>query len=127
MNNKILLIDDEISVLELLSMRLKEAGYDVYTESSAKTGLQLFKECGPFLLLTDLNLLGVDGATLAGQIHVIDPMCICIAITGFLDSFSLGYLLGSVFTDVLIKPVSDELLLSVVAYAQDKYQRWQSY
>ena len=128
MNDKILLVDDEVSILVLLEEVLILEGFTILTATNVKEGFRLAKQCHPFLLLTDLKLQnGIDGATLAGQVKRENPYIVSIAITGHLSSFDKGYLLGSVFTDILLKPIDNELLLKVVHYAQDKYERWRSY
>lgn len=118
-----------MSILILLKDVLEREGYTVNTAERVPEAYELSVEHPPFLCLTDLKLSnGIDGATLAGQIKRTNPYVVCVAITGHLSSFDKGYLLGlGSFTDILIKPVTTELLLEVVAYAQRKYERWKSY
>ena len=129
MNKRILLVDDEESLLEISNLILERAGYEVFTASKVPEAYKLSVEHTPFLCLTDLKLSNsIDGATLAGQIKRTDPYVVCIAVTGDLTSFDKGYLLGiGSFTDILLKPVKMELLLEVVSYAQRKYERWKLY
>jgi DNA-binding response OmpR family regulator len=129
MNNRILVLDDEESMRSLLRRALEYEGYEVYEASRTEPAFELFKEVKPFLNLCDLRLADhVDGATYAGMAKKHDCMVINICVTGELSSFDKGYLLATgTFTDILLKPVDMKLLLGVVQYASDKYERWGSY
>ena len=58
---KILIVDDEEYILELLSFNLKKAGYTTLTASSGEKALQIAPEDRPDLILLDLMLPGNDG------------------------------------------------------------------
>jgi DNA-binding NtrC family response regulator len=122
----IMAIDDETKWLEVLCMALNKWDYTAVCVPTAKEALELFPSVRPFLVLTDLQLTNhIDGATMASKMHLQDPMCIFIAISGLVSTWDLGFLLGSVFTDVLNKPVSFDTLKHVVDYAWEKRQRWE--
>lgn len=57
----ILVIDDDRSLLELLSGYLERQGYDVTTASSGQMGLTSFSKNGPDLVLLDVTMHGLDG------------------------------------------------------------------
>jgi len=128
MNKRILVVDDEEDVLYIVGELLKRDGWDIYTERRCEPAFELSQSVEPFLCLCDLRLSNhVDGATLAGMIRRNNPYTVIICMTGELTSFDKGYLLGSVFTDILLKPIDTELLRRVTRYANDKYERWKSY
>ena len=54
MKKKILIVDDEPDVLEVVGMRLRQAGYDVCTASSGKTALELAVSEKPSLIILDV-------------------------------------------------------------------------
>ena len=58
---RILIIDDDDSLLELLSGYLTRQGYDVVTASSGQAGLQTFADDGADLVLLDVTMRGLDG------------------------------------------------------------------
>lgn len=63
------MVDDEVSILELLSYNLTRAGYTVVTTESGEEGLRLAKS-EPFdLLLLDLMLPGIDGFEICKEIR----------------------------------------------------------
>jgi len=122
----ILAVDDETMWLEVLCKAIKSWGYDGVCVPTAKEALELFPSVRPFLVLTDLRLTNhIDGATMAAKMHLQNPMCIFVAISGLVSTWDLGFLLGSVFTDVLNKPVDFVTLKHVVDYAWEKRQRWE--
>lgn len=63
MNPHILLVDDDVSLLKLLSMRLEASGYTISCAESAEVALTLLNDKID-LLLTDLRMEGMDGMAL---------------------------------------------------------------
>ena len=61
MKEKILVVDDEKDILELIDYNLTKNGYRVKTASSGEEALELVKENDYDLIILDLMLPGVDG------------------------------------------------------------------
>ena len=61
---KIFIIDDEEDFATLASVRLEEAGYEVYSETEGKRALERAKALQPDIIFLDVVLLGSDGLTL---------------------------------------------------------------
>ena len=128
MKKRILCVDDEKDFRYLLTNMVSDWGYDITCVGNAKEAIEMFEAFNPFLLITDLRIDNhIDGATLADRLHRKDPMCIFVAISGYLDAFDLGFLLGAVFTDVLQKPFDHNELKKIIDYAWDKRCRWKEY
>jgi len=70
---RVLLVDDDHSLLRLLSIRLLAAGYDVTTAESGEEALVQLPLCRPHLIITDLQMGGMDGMTLFDQVHSRNP------------------------------------------------------
>ncbi len=66
---RILLVDDDPSLLSLLSMRLNAAGYQVQTAESAEQALAMLPVAKPHLVITDLRMEGMDGLALFDAIR----------------------------------------------------------
>ncbi|MGB7933044.1 MAG: response regulator, partial [Gammaproteobacteria bacterium] len=66
---RVLLVDDDPSLLRLLSMRLTAAGYAVTAVESAEQALAQIPLLQPNLMITDLQMSGMDGMTLFNQVH----------------------------------------------------------
>ena len=61
MNEKILVVDDEESILELVAFNLTQAGYRVLTTKDGLEGLALARQEKPDLIVLDVMLPGLDG------------------------------------------------------------------
>jgi len=63
-NAKILVVDDEESILNLVEAYLRPEGYEVYTETDGPSGLQAARAYKPDLVVLDIMLPGMDGIEL---------------------------------------------------------------
>ncbi|MFA6320634.1 MAG: response regulator [Candidatus Omnitrophota bacterium] len=61
MAKKILIIDDEPDMLEILKFRLEKNGYKITTASSGEEGLKKAEKVNPDLILLDILLPGMSG------------------------------------------------------------------
>lgn len=66
---KILVIDDEPSIINLVSAYLKPEGYEIYTAADGTTGLKAARAYKPDLIVLDLMLPGMDGIELLSQLR----------------------------------------------------------
>ncbi|MDX1920303.1 MAG: response regulator transcription factor [Candidatus Caenarcaniphilales bacterium] len=69
MNEKILVIDDDISILELIKINLEIQGYKVITAEDAIKGIALNNQETPSLIILDVMLPKLDGFTACQQIR----------------------------------------------------------
>jgi CheY-like chemotaxis protein len=70
---RIIVVEDEESIRELLRRVLVDAGYDVALAPDAPTALTLAAEASPDVMFLDLNLPGANGLWLADQIREQHP------------------------------------------------------
>jgi DNA-binding response OmpR family regulator len=105
MVDKILLVDDETTLLETLAYNLQSAGYEVLTAIDGVTGLELARSQGPDLVILDLMLPEIDGLTICRSLRQMSqvPILILTARTGELDKI-VGLESGA--DDYLTKPFS---------------------
>jgi len=66
---RILVIDDEEDVREVLKQVLERAGYEVTVAASGKDGLDLLRKQGADLVITDVIMPGIDGVTTVKKIR----------------------------------------------------------
>ena len=78
---RILLVDDDTSLLKLLAMRLNAAGYLTTAAESGAEALGLLEVARPQLVITDLQMDGMDGMTLFTAIHQDHPALPVIILT----------------------------------------------
>lgn len=69
---KVLVIDDEASIRTLLVMRLRHQGYDVLSAENGWTGLELYRQERPDVIVLDLNMPEPDGVTVLKEIRRVD-------------------------------------------------------
>ena len=80
MKPHILLVDDDASLLKLLSMRLSASGYQISCAESAEEALEVLSEKID-LLVTDLRMEGMDGMALFKQVQRLYPQLPVVIIT----------------------------------------------
>jgi two-component system OmpR family response regulator len=66
---RILVVDDELPITELLQMALTFEGYDVSVASSGREALELLRTARPDLLILDVMMPGMDGFTLLRRLR----------------------------------------------------------
>ncbi len=64
MTNKLLVVDDEEGIREVLDITLTDAGYEVLTAENGFIGLDMVKMHKPGIVLTDIRMPGMDGMVL---------------------------------------------------------------
>ena len=68
MNKKILILDDDPDILEILSYVLRESGYEIRALSCGDTVFDDIKDFQPDLILMDVMLAGLDGRSICKKI-----------------------------------------------------------
>jgi diguanylate cyclase (GGDEF)-like protein len=111
---RILVIDDEEDIRGVLSRVLEAEGHDVTLASSGEDGLEFYK-ADPFpLVITDMNLGGMDGIQLLREIRMIDPDCLVVIITSSASMETSVKALRYGAYDYLFKPFEDLALVTSV-------------
>ncbi|MDP6525194.1 MAG: sigma-54 dependent transcriptional regulator [Kiritimatiellia bacterium] len=111
---KVLLIDDEPSILSVLSTLLKAEGYDVVTASGGEEAQKLISDEEFDLMISDIRMSPINGMELLKQAHNEKPAMSVIMLTAYgsvetaIDALKLGAF------DYVTKPFKvDELLITV--------------
>lgn len=116
----ILLVDDEKHIRLSAGQTLELAGYDVIALDSAEKALELINDEWSGVLVSDINMPGMDGLALLKRVQVIDPDLPVILITGHGDiSMAVGAMRDGAY-DFIEKPFSTDLLLDIVRRAVEK-------
>ena len=109
---RVLLVDDDRELSELLAAQLTRGGYAVCFADSLLSAMTGASEEAPFdVLVTDLYLPDADGAAIAEALGV--P--IKLALTGSGAPADAERLLAAGFAEVLVKPVSGPKLLDAIS------------
>jgi DNA-binding NtrC family response regulator len=125
MSEKILVVDDEADMLELLELIITDrTSYQVVTVNNPLEVPELIKEGGFDLLISDLTMPQMDGMELLEQVRRIDPQLPYIILTayGTVDSAIEAMRKGAL--DYITKPFRQEQILLIVEKAM-KFRRLQ--
>ena len=116
--SRILLVDDEESIRKLLS-RMLESNYDVEVAADGDAAIRLLREPDAHydLLISDLNMPGMDGLTLIAQAQRIDPTLPAVVITGYSTESSAIEALNLGVAGYLTKPFGTTQVLAAAAKA----------
>ena len=108
---KILVVDDEKSILHLLRLTLELEGYQVITCETGMEALRLFAEEDPELVLLDIMLPDISGHHVIRKLHEKNPAAAVIMLTakGEVTDRLFGLQLGA--DDYITKPFNNEELL----------------
>jgi CheY-like chemotaxis protein len=79
---KILVIDDEPGIRNLLDTLLRRKGYDVVVADGGQEGLELFRQEHPDVIVLDLKMPEMDGVTVLQHIRNLKPGQPVIILTG---------------------------------------------
>ena len=114
MGKKVLIVEDEQNIVDILSFNLGRDGYDTLEAYDGPTGLQLALEQNPDLVLLDLMLPGMDGFDVCRKIRESGSAIPIIMLTAREEETDkvLGLELGA--DDYITKPFSMRELLARV-------------
>lgn len=113
-NHKILVVDDETDILELLKYNLSKEGYDVKTASDGIKGVDIAKSFNPDLIILDIMMPKQDGVETCRQIREVPELANVFVI--FLTARSEEYSEVAAFDmgadDYITKPIKPRALMS---------------
>jgi two-component system, OmpR family, response regulator MtrA len=111
MPTKILVIDDDLAITELMSMLLKTHGFDVITANSGAEGVRLVEQKNPQVVLLDLMMPDMDGWQVSKAIRAFSNVPILI-LSAINDPAMVASILDSGADDFLVKPVPSSVLVA---------------
>lgn len=117
MSGVILAVDDSASMRQMVRYTLEGAGYQVIQASDGVEALDLAKQQGADLVLTDVNMPRMDGITLVRELRALDtykfvPMLVLTTESGA-DTKARGKQAGA--TGWIVKPFNPDQLLATIA------------
>ena len=118
-SGKILIVDDDQIILDVLARRTVSFGFDVSVSSDGEEAVAKLQEDSNFkVVLTDIKMPRMDGIELVKYIRQNHPEIKVIVMTGFRDEYSEEDVLKAGAVDYIEKPfLKDELqekLLKVI-------------
>lgn len=111
MTTKVLVIDDDAAITELMGMLLKTNGFEALLCNTGKEGIQLVKEKKPGIILLDLMMPDLDGWQVCKEIRTFSnaPILILSAVN---DPRMVASVLDAGADDFLVKPVPSSILVA---------------
>jgi len=111
MLTKVLVIDDDPDMTDLLSLLLKTRGFDVIFSNNGEEGVQKVRNDSPDVIILDLMMKGMDGWQVCAAVRRFSSIPILI-LTALDNPGTVVSALDSGADDFLTKPVSSGLLVS---------------
>ena len=120
-DNRILVVDDEVHIVELLTSILEEEGYEVVGVSCAEEALGYLDSTMVPLVITDIRMSGMSGLELIGEIKKLNAATEIIVITSHASIESAISALRAGAYDYVLKPFDDiEVISAAVKRAHEK-------
>jgi DNA-binding NtrC family response regulator len=114
---RILLVDDEQSLLMTLAANLELDGFDVTTAENGQRALELFEETAFDLVLSDIRMPGMNGVDLFRRIRAARPECPVVLMTAFALEGLVQEAIGEGVFTVLPKPFDIEHVVGAMTTA----------
>ena len=114
---KVLVVEDEELMRNILRTLLEDEGYEVFTSDSAESALQIFPENSIDVTVTDIKMAGIDGLGLLDRIKAMDEHALVIVMTAFSSVDSAVAALRKGAYDYITKPFVNEDLIHTVRNA----------
>lgn len=116
-NAKVLVVDDNIDLLKLISIRLKPMRFELKTATSAEEALSLMSLWSPDLVVTDLQMPGMSGIELFETLHAKNPLIPVIILTAHGTIPDAVEATQSGVASYLTKPFDSDVLLKQIQLA----------
>ena len=118
---KILIVDDDVNIAELISLYLTKECYDTQMVHDGEEALQVYEQYAPNLILLDLMLPGIDGYQVCREIRAKSNIpIIMLSAKGEIFDKVLGLELGA--DDYIMKPFDSKELVARVKAVLRRYQ-----
>ncbi|MCI9137755.1 MAG: response regulator transcription factor [Lachnospiraceae bacterium] len=118
---KILIVDDDVNIAELISLYLAKECYDTHMVHDGEEALAAYEQYHPNLILLDLMLPGIDGYQVCREIRSKSNIpIIMLSAKGEIFDKVLGLELGA--DDYIIKPFDSKELVARVKAVLRRYQ-----
>jgi DNA-binding NtrC family response regulator len=124
MGEKILVVDDEVSMRDMMFHALGDGGYDVLLAEGSEKALDLVDHEDIAVIFLDLKLFGMNGIELCKEIRKRKPMCILYAMTGWSGLFEIEECREAGFDDYFTKPLKLDDIYKSIEEALQKQTRW---
>lgn len=117
--NKILIVDDDVDICNLLSKFLTRHGYEVHSSHTGSQAIEFLKKQKVDLVLCDFRLGDMDGTAVLAKVKELVPEAQVIIITGYSDiKIAVNVIKAGAF-DYVTKPLLPDEILHTIKKALD--------
>ena len=127
---RVLIIDDEEDIREVLSLALSDAGYTVTTAADGQQGLAAYADFDPHIVITDIRMPRLDGLQVLARTKSDYPDIEVIVATAFAEMDLAVKALQLDASDFITKPINNNALMVALERAQQRHltrQKLKSY
>jgi len=111
---RVLVVDDEESVRNLIQRTLERAGYSVVTAADGQEALDIISELEIDVMLLDIKMPGISGIEVLQQIAITHPLICVIMVTAMVDTTTAIEAMKLGAYDYVTKPFNpDDVVLAV--------------
>jgi DNA-binding response OmpR family regulator len=111
MSVKLLVIDDDSAVTDLLSLLLKSNGFEVAATNNSTDGLTMIRDIGPDVVILDLMMPEMDGWQICKAVREFSQVPIII-LSALNDPSMIASVLDAGADDYLTKPTPSRVLIA---------------
>jgi len=113
----ILVVEDDPAAIEILGLMIKKKfpDFEIHTAEDGVKGLELFKRYRPDIVLTDINMPGMNGMDMAAEIRSMEPATKFIVLTAYNDLAFFEKFKEIGFVAYILKPVEFNKLFAAIA------------
>lgn len=119
-SHKILIVDDEKHLREMLAILLKREGYEVYQAADGKDGVAVARDVGPDLIISDIRMPGLSGIDLLRCLRAEDNDVAVIMVTAFSSTEEAVEAMKLGAYDYITKPFKNDEIRLVVKNALER-------
>ncbi len=118
---KIVIIDDEEDIREVIKIALEDKGYTVATAQDGEAGILQCEKMSPQIVITDIRMPKMNGIQVLDSLKKKDPDIEVIVVTAFGEMDLAIQALQLDASDFITKPINDEALHLALKRAQHRY------
>ena len=120
---KLLIIDDDLSILKSMEQALRPAGYECVLCQDSHEALSRYKSEQFDVVITDYQMPGINGIEILGEIRKCDPDAYVIIITGYADLHNAIDAVNYGAHAFLCKPLNFKSIMEILIRIEKKIQR----
>ena len=123
MKSRILIVDDEAEIRDLLHRHFRYLGYDVDTASGGQDALAMLAQTRTDIVVSDINMPGMDGVALLEAVRQDYPMIRVVMMTGYVSQENILACMRKGAETCIFKPLEDLAILERAVFNAEKVSK----